>query len=251
MDRPTETAALLLTAWADPSQKLSGLPPALIPTNAAEAYAVQQQVSAGLGAIGGWKVGAPGPDAPPACAPLPATGIVPSPARLSSTRFLLRGIEAEIAFRMGANLPPRDTPYTRTEIITAIAECVPAIEVLESRFTDPTSLDPWTTLADSSVHGGFVYGRPIANWQGIDFAHESVRVVIDGAEIKTSTANPAGDMIRLVQWLADTGTRWAGGLRAGQYVTCGSWTGKDFAGPASHAQIKFDHAEPVSVEFAP
>ena len=60
MDRPTETAALLLTAWADPSQKLSGLPPALIPTNAAEAYAVQQQVSAGLGAIGGWKVGTVG-----------------------------------------------------------------------------------------------------------------------------------------------------------------------------------------------
>jgi len=249
MDRPTETAALLLTAWRDPSQKLSSLPAALVPPDAAAAYAVQQAVSAGQGPIGGWKVGASGPDAPPTCAPLPAAGIVPSPARLSSTCFVLRGIEAEIAFRMGADLPPRDIPYTRTEIIAAIADCVPAIEVLESRFIDPDGLTKWTALADSSTHGGFVYGAPIANWQSVNFAREPVRVVIDGKEIKTATANPAGDMIRLVQWLADTGTRWAGGLRAGQYVTCGSWTGKDYAGPASHVQVAFDHAAPVSVEF--
>ncbi len=128
---------------------------------------------------------------------------------------------------------------------------MPAIEVLESRFADPDSIDAHTMLADSSCHGGFVYGAPIANWQAINFAHEPVRLVIDGAEVKTSTANPAGDMIRLVQWLADTGARWAGGLRAGQYVTCGSWTGKDFVGPAARVQIKFDHSEPVALEFTP
>ena len=33
-------------------------------------------------------------------------------------------------------------------------------------------------------------------------------------------------MIRLVEWLANEGSVWAGGLKAGQFVTCGSWTGK-------------------------
>ncbi len=249
MDRHAETASLMLSAWHDPTQKLNMLPTVLVPVDEAHAYAVQHRISAGLGAIGGWKVGAPGPDGAPNCAPLPATGIMPSPARLPAGQFTLRGVEAEISFRLGADLPPRDEPYGRAEIIAAIAYCLPAIEVLESRFTNPDALDRWTLLADSLSHGAFVYGPPAADWQGIDFARETVELVIDGKPVKTATANPAGDMIRLIQWLADTGARWAGGLRAGQYVTCGSWTGKDFAPASAQVQVTFAHAGSVSVEF--
>ena len=60
-----------------------------------------------LGAVAGWKVGAPGPSAMPNCAPLLADLIAPSPAHLSSERFRLRGIEAELAFRLGTTLAPR------------------------------------------------------------------------------------------------------------------------------------------------
>jgi 2-keto-4-pentenoate hydratase len=251
MDRHADTAALLLSAWHNPSQKLNALPTVLAPADEAQAYAVQRRVSAGLGAIGGWKVGAAGPDAPPSCAPLPASGVMPSPARLSSTQYPMRGVEAEISFRLGADLPPRDAPYGRAEVLAAIAYCLPAIEVLESRFTNIEALDKWTLLADSLTHGCFIYGPPAPDWQGIDFVSETVQVVIDGAVVKTATANPAGDMIRLIQWLADTGTRWAGGLRAGQYVTCGSWTGKDIAPANGHVQVGFAHAGSVSVEFGP
>jgi 2-keto-4-pentenoate hydratase len=56
-------------------------------------------------------------------------------------------------------------------------------------------------------------------------------------------------MIRLIQFLADTGARWAGGLRAGQYVTCGSWTGKDYVDPGAQVQVEFAHAGSVAMEF--
>ncbi len=249
MDRHAETASLMLSAWHDPTQKLNMLPTVLTPGDEAQAYAVQRTISAGLGPIGGWKVGAPGPGAAPTCAPLPASGIRPSPARLPDGQFTLRGVEAEISFRLGADLPVRPKPYGRAEILAAIAECLPAIELLESRFTQPDTLDKWTLLADGLSHGGFVYGAPAANWQTIDFTRESVRLVIDGVEVKTSHANPAGDMIRLVQWLANAGSHWAGGLRAGQYVTCGSWTGKDYAGPHAKVEATFALAGAVSVEF--
>ena len=249
MDRHADTAALLLAAWRAPAQKLNGLPAALAPTDEAQAYAVQRRVSAELGAIGGWKVGAAGPDAPPSCAPMPASGIHPSPARMPAGRCTMRGVEAEISFRLGADLPPREAPYGRAEVIAAIACCLPAIEVLESRFADPDAQDRLALLADGLTHGAFVYGPPAGDWQGIDFARETASVAIDGATIKEGTGNPAGDMIRLVQWLADTGARWAGGLKAGQYVTCGSWTGKDYAGPTAQVQASFGHAGSVSVEF--
>lgn len=254
MDRHADTAALLLSAWRDPTQPLEALPTVLVPVDEAHAYAVQRRVSDGMaregsGGIGGWKVGAAGPQAEPNCAPMPAAGIHDSPARLGSQRFTLRGVEAEVAFRLAADLPPRQAPYGRSEIIAAIACCVPAIEVLQSRFLDPAAQDPLSLLADSSTHGAFVYGPPAANWQGIDFAAETVRLTVDGAVVKTGTANPNGDMIRLMQWLADTGARWAGGLKAGQYITCGSWTGKDFVGSTSQVQATFAHAGSVSLEF--
>ena len=250
MDRHADTAALLLSAWRDPSQKLHALPRVLMPSDEAVAYAVQRRVMEGLGGgIGGWKVGAPNPTGPCACAPMPAAGIHASPGRVTGSGPMLRGVEAEICFRMGADLPPRDQPYGRAEVIAAIACCLPAIEVLDSRFTDPDSQDKLSLLADLNTHGGFVFGAPAADWQGIDFAAETVRVLVDGAAIKTATANPAGDMIRLVQWLADTGAHWAGGLKAGQYVTCGSWTGKDFVGPTAQVQVEFAHAGSATVEF--
>ena len=252
MDRHADTAALLLSAWRDPSQKLNAIPHILAPSDEHTAYAVQRRVMEGLGgAIGGWKVGASGPTGPCACAPMPAAGIHPSPARAPNSTPALRGIEAEISFRLGADLPLRDEPYGRAEVIAAISYCLPAIEILDSRFTDPGAVDKLSLLADLNTHGGFVYGAPAADWQGIDFARESVRILVDGVVVKTGSSNPAGDMIRLIQWLADTGARWAGGLRAGQYVTCGSWTGKDYVAPAAQVQVEFAHAGSVSMEFLP
>ena len=251
MDRYADTAELLLSAWRDPSHKLVALPAGLSPPDEAGAYAVQRRVSEALGPIGGWKVGASGPTAAPNCAPLPASGIHPSPGRFTASAHALRGVEAEIAFRLGADLLPRAEPYGRNEVIAAIAYCLPAIEVLDSRFTNPDAQDKLAVLADFSTHGGFVFGQPAVDWQGIDFTRETVRLLVDGQPIKTATANPAGDMFRLMQWLADTGARWAGGLRAGQYVTCGSWTGKDFVAASAHVQIEFAHAGSATVEFTP
>ena len=182
---------------------------------------------------------------------MPASGVQASPGRAINSTGTMRGIEAEISFRIGADLPPRPEPYGRAEIIAAISYCLPAIEILDSRFVDPDTVDKLSLVADFSIHGGFVYGAPAVDWQGIDFSRETVRLLVDGKEIKTATANPAGDMIRLIQWLADTGAHWAGGLKAGQYVTCGSWTGKDFVGPSAQVQVEFAHAGSCAVEFTP
>jgi 2-keto-4-pentenoate hydratase len=200
------------------------LPPELRPHTEADAYAIQRLTMAALGPIGGWKVGAAGPDAPPSCAPMPLAGLLPAPATLPGHAFTTRDIESEIAFRLTADLPSRATPYTREDVLGAIGSCFPGIEVLQSRFAEPASVDPLSHLADMIRHGAYVEGSPIGQWQDRDFASVSVTQTIDGAA-RRRQGNPAGDMIRLVVWLADVGAVWAGGLRAGQIITCGSWTG--------------------------
>ena len=251
MDRHRDAASLLLSARRDPTQRLHSLPEALRPKTEGQAYLVQREVMAALGGIGGWKVGSPNPAGPVNCAPLPAAGVQPSPGRASEAAGPDRGVEAEIAVRIGTALPPREPPYSRGEVLAAIASAHPAIELLHSRYTDVNQVDPLSNLADSLSHGGFVYGPAIPDWQSIDLAAEQVRLLVNGAEIKRRTGNPAGDMVRLVVWLANHGAHWSGGLRAGQFVTTGSWTAKDFVPPGAEVRVVFAQCGEAAVRFTP
>ncbi len=179
---------------------------------------------------------------------MPAAGILASPAALPSGR--MRGIEAEVAFRVGHDLPPREAPYDRAEIIAALATAHPAIEELEAAYPEPMQVDPLSLLADSIAHGGFVFGPGVADWRALDFAAMTVTQTVDGAVVQR-TGNPAGDMIRLVVWLANEGSRWAGGLRAGQFVTCGSWTGITRAAPGARVRVEFPGLGVAEAAFAP
>ena len=247
MDRHHDAARLLLSARRDLTQRLNSLPEVIRPHTEEQAYLVQRAVMAELGGIGGWKVGSPQPDGPVNCSPLPAAGLQDSPGQVSGSD---RVVEAEVAVRIGRDLPPREAPYTREDILAAIASVHPAIEVLQSRYVDVGAVDPLSALADSLSHFGLAVGAPIPNWQALDLGAEQVRLIVGGAEIKRATGNPAGDMIRLVLWLANEGAHWAGGLRAGQVVTTGSWTGKDPVPPGGEAQIVFDRAGEAAVRFA-
>ncbi len=243
-----DAADLLLAARHDPAKRLADLPDALRPTEQAAAYAIQHRIMGTLGAIGGWKVGAPGPEAPPICGALPASGVVASPARLTDAPHRMRGIEAEVAFRIGHDLPPRTVDYSREEVMAAMATAHPAIETLESRYLDMDKVAMPSNLADSQGHGGFIHGAGRADWHGIDFARETVEQTIDGVAIQR-TGNPAGDMVRLVVWLANVGSVWSGGLKAGQFVTCGSWTGKTLAGLGAKVRVRFPSLGEVALDY--
>jgi 2-keto-4-pentenoate hydratase len=240
-------AAFLLAARNGPLA--AAFPPELVPQTEADAYEIQRLTIAALGEIGGWKVGAAGPDAPPTCAPMPGSGLHEAPATLHGADFTTRDVESEIAFVLAQDLPPRDTPYTRDEIVAAIGSCHPGIEVLQSRFADARQADQLSNLADLIRHGAYVTGTPIPGWEHIDFSHVTVTQAI-GEDVQHARGNPAGDMMRLVQWLANTGAVWAGGLRAGQVITTGSWTGSTPAPEADHVISEFSVAAPVALGFA-
>jgi 2-keto-4-pentenoate hydratase len=246
-DAITQYADLLIAARRDPAQRIVDLPDALRPRDLAAALAVQYRVAATFGPIGGWKVGAPG--GIPVSGALPTPGIVPSPVRLSSADHPYRGIEAEVAFRIGRDLPPRPQPYDRDEIVAALATLHPAIEVLETRFANPSGNNLLTNVADTQMHGGLVYGSGRADWQAIDLAAERCEQYVDGALQKHSVGYPFGDIVALVGWLANVGSVWAGGLRAGQFVTCGSWTGAERVGPSARVRVTFASLGEARVDY--
>jgi 2-keto-4-pentenoate hydratase len=244
-----EALDLLLNARRT-ATPIADLPVELQPTTLEEAYFVQNRMAEAYGAIGGWKVGAPAPDATPIFAPMPLAWIAEGGSTLAGASWRYRGLEAEIAFVIGEDLPPRSTPYTLAEVTAAIASCHPAIEVLESGLTDPAAAARMSMLADLQMHGGFVYGPACPEWQAIDFTKETVSLAVDGAlRVERTGSNTSGDLIRLLPWLANEGAVRTGGLKRGDWITTGSWTGNVQATASSTVDVRFGAAGRVDLRF--
>ncbi len=200
-----------------------------------------------------WKVGAPSPDATPLFAPMTSSWIWDDGAVLTESRHRLRGLEAEISFLIGQDLPPRATPYSREEVVAAIASCHPAIEELESGLAEPKKVAKFNMIADLQMHGGFVHGPAVSGWEQIDFAKESVSIAIDGTvQMERTASNSAGTdtQLRLVLHMANEASARTGGLKRGSWITTGSWTGNTFASAGSPVNVHFSTAGDVSLRFA-
>jgi 2-keto-4-pentenoate hydratase len=229
---------------------IADLPVDVRPASLEEAYFVQDKLAWAYEAIGGWKVGAPTAEATPMFAPMPLAWMSCSGCRMIDPKHRFRGLEAEIAFLMGKDLPPRETPYSLDEVVGAIASCHPAIEVLESGLMDPTKAATLSMIADLQMHGGFVYGAAYADWHNVDFSTEKVSLVVDGVVKEERTgSNTSGDLMRLLPWLANEGSGRTGGLKKGQWVTTGSWTGVSLAEAASAVSVEFATVGRVGLRF--
>lgn len=238
-----QAAALLLDA------RQGGPLASISIADTAQAYRVQRIVMRQLGPIGGWKVGAACPDSPPSCAPMPSGGMISAPAELPAADYPQREIESEICFIFARSLPLRSRPYGDEEVLSAIGSCHPGIEVLQSRLADPETAPPLALLADFIQHGAYVTGGAVPNWREVAFDRLAVIQRMQGQADKHATGNPAGSMVRLMTWLANAGAVWAGGIEAGQVVTCGSWTGKTHLAAGAAAYCEFAGAPRVHIHF--
>ena len=148
-------------------------------------------------------------------------------------------MEAEIAFRFGHALVPREAPYGRAEVIAAIASAHAAIELVESRYS---GMVPYLSrLADNQTHGGLVFGPPVLDWPEREIARLPVVMTIDGIEVgRAIGGNPSGDPLRQVVWLANHLREHNRFIAEGALVTTGSTTGLALAGPHATVRVAFE-----------
>ncbi|SEF53695.1 2-keto-4-pentenoate hydratase [Bryocella elongata] len=244
-------AASILIDTRTVGQTVTDLPVELQPVDMDEIYFVQDLVASAFGPVGGYKIGAPTPDAAPFFAPMPEAWINPNGATLSGPHWRFRALEAEIAFLVGEDLPPRETPYSREEVLAAMASCHPAIEVLESALADPIKAARGSSMGDLQMHGGFVPGPAVKDWQSIDFTKERVTVTVNGEVlVERVGSNTSGDFLRLLPFLANEGAARTGGLKRGQWITTGSWTGNTPVAAGSHCVAEFSTAGKAELTFA-
>lgn len=132
------------------------------------AYAVQAAVGAQLGWFGNepplfWKSGGPGRDAVLTHAPLPPDGVWDSPAVAGDWPFHIRGIEAEVALRLGSPVDQALAASLTPESARALVDAMTvSIEIVDTRWQQGLDAPALCKLADLQSHGALVLGEWVA-----------------------------------------------------------------------------------------
>jgi 2-keto-4-pentenoate hydratase len=255
---PAEIAGALITARIGHTI-LDDFPGGDFPENPAEAHAVLSEIIEQFQIpIGGWKAAftnaagqkAMGVDGP-ACGPLFAAYIVPSPANLNLPAGSWRGVECEFGFRMSRNLPARDALYTLDEVVAATGHLYPAIEVVDSRVATGAKNGGVAVIADHCGNAAFVYGIEVSDWRGLDLAAARVDLKVDGDVVVSGSGEAVmGNPLNSLVWIANHRSRLGDGLKSGDWVTTGSTMGIFKAPPGSSVVADFGALGTVEVVFA-
>ena len=243
-----QNAAGLLVDARRTGTWLAALPASCQPASIDDAHAIQDATVAALGdAVAGWKIAAAA-DGAVMRGVLLRSQVVASPARLPAARTPLLGVEAEIAFHFDRALPPRDRDYGYAEVAAAVT-ALPAIEVVDSRFTSYTGTPQLHRLADCMSNGAFVQGAPQPRWRDVDLAALHVTLTIGGAAIVDrigghTTRDPLLPALALANHL-----RTRGGVAAGVVMTTGTYTGLNYARPGQTVVAEFEGFGSAQVTF--
>ncbi len=223
--------------------------PFALPDRAA-VYAIQDGVAVATGPVSGWKVGARTPTAEPNPAPLLAGALVRSPARFDGAAMHMIGIEIEISFHIVRDIASRTQPVGRDEALATVGEAFVGMEVVDTRLADFKNANPEWLLADNQMNHALVVGGSIANWRALEWPSLRVRLSIDGKiDVDQQGGLGAVDPVRPLTWMIDHAVRHRGGLRAGQAITTGSWTGLRYYPPGTRARGEFVGLGSVEAAF--
>ncbi|MBF0280514.1 MAG: fumarylacetoacetate hydrolase family protein [SAR324 cluster bacterium] len=176
----------------------------------------------------------------------------PSPAHLNHRDFSMRCIEAEFSFAMARDLPPRGTEYSKDEVASAVAAILPAIEIVDTRYTEWTKVGAAALIADNAANGAWVQGpHSTTDWKKLDLASHSVKLIVNGeTKLWGSGAEVLGNPLNSLVWLANELREKGMGLKAGNRITTGVCTDVYFAEPGDHIVADFGEIGQAELSFS-
>ena len=256
-DRAAKAAEFL---WAAHQARADyrNLPPDLQPADAAEAYraqdAFQALASASRGPVAGMKIATTtrvmqalmGIDHP--CGGgIFANTIHASPARLRCAEFVNLRIECEIAVRLGADLPAMSSPYTAANVRAAVAELMPAFELIEDRNAVYRETNALSMIADNCWNGGIVIGAPTPMRADLDIDALQGQLAINGNPVSEGRADRP---LEALAWLANLAIARGKPIRAGMIVITGSVVATVSVAPGDVAVFAIDGLGEARLELS-
>ncbi|HEX8012283.1 MAG TPA: 2-keto-4-pentenoate hydratase [Casimicrobiaceae bacterium] len=242
-----DKAAALLIRARRTREPLARLPEDCRPATLPDALRIQAATVEQMDeTVAGWKVGGMIEGAL-SYGVLLASRLVPSGGKVEARDMPLLGMEAEIAFRCLRDAPPREAAYTYDEVSERVVACA-AIEIVATRYRDYKGTPLIERVADCMSNGAFVTGDEKPGWRSLDLKKIPVSLAFgDDVVARSVGGHAAGDPLRPAVDLVNA-LRAGGGVRAGQLVTTGTYTGLHFATPGVHVRAAFEGFGGAEVE---
>jgi 2-keto-4-pentenoate hydratase len=254
--------AELLAEMRFSHQRLQQLPETIRPPDLATAYQVQDAlVDRLLARHGGRRIGykaactnalaqqqlnVPGP----LFGQMLSFSHLHSPATLRADDFTLRIVEAEFGVQMAQDVPARVQAYSASEIAAFVGAVMPGIEIVSHRFVNWAKVGAPSVAADNAIHGAWVQGAPIADWQAFDLAAQPVTLTVNGKFFERgSGANVLGHPLNVVAWLASELPQHGKQLKTGNFITTGVVMNVYLAQAGDHLRADFGALGTVEVTF--
>jgi len=208
------------------------LPENLKPTDVESAYAIQdvlvQMLSEHHQATGiGYKIGCTSLGAQkllntnmPVYGQLLSSHQFSSPKTLQTNDYSMIVIEPEFGFQLAEDVP--EGSYDSNSIQPFIKSVIPSVEVVHHRLGSMDKFNAPMTVADNAIHGSWIQGEGLLDWQTIDYVNHEVKLLVDEELTSIGKAEIAlGSPLNVMAWLANTLPQYGHRLKKDDYVTTG------------------------------
>jgi len=261
MDKIQKAADFLIDLRKSP-RTVDAIPAEFRPESLEQAYEIQNALAKGLlshfgGEQIGYKIACTNKLAQellnveaPFFGRLLSSSTYSSPAQLKANAFTHKLIEPEFAFELNADVPASSIPYTQDSIAAFVRSLLPAIEIVDWRYADWTTVGVESLAADNAIHGAWIRGKRYKNWREFDLSVHDVQLCVNGnVTEKGSGAAVLGHPLNALAWLANELPRHGLSLKTGDLVTTGVATNVYFAETGDKIQADFGALGTVDLEL--
>ena len=223
------------------------------PRDLTEAYAVQDRLhdlylAAGHGPLAGWKIALTTPVMQemvgvdhPCEGGIFADRVHHEIADVNQADYVNIGGESELAVRLARDLPAAGAPYDRETVADAVAACMAAIEIVDSRNADFADIDGPLLIADNAMNVGCVVGKSAEHWRDLDLAAVVGRTIVNGEVVGEGAGSDVlGHPFEALAWLANSLAERGRMLRAGDIVLTGSMVTTSWLDPGDEMTTIID-----------
>lgn len=248
---PVSIAASILATRRRNAEQGDRLPESCRPLDIDSALAIQSSITEQLGIpVRAWKCGTPS-EGRIVAAPIYTVTAQGSKDCFANVRAGHVRVEPELAFILGRDLPARDTAYTAADVDAAIAETRLALELIDSRYSDPASVSFAENLADGLLNQGLFIGMAVDGQKAGKAGTMPIRVTLEsGHETLLDGRHPNADPRAPLYWLAEFLRSKGTGLQAGQAVITGSYAGSFDLPVGQEVTIRYGDLGELTVRFS-
>lgn len=164
-------------------------------------------------------------------------------------------VEAEYVLRIGKDVPPEDSAWTREDAADLVAAMHIGVETAGSPLATINDLGATVVVSDFGNNHGLILGQEIPNWRAELARGLHCETFVDGervgvGEVREGADDPLDALVFLLEHLARRGRT----LKVGQLVSTGAVTGVHDIRIGQHARVSFNGAGDIlcsAVKAAP